>query len=182
MTRIAILTISDRASRGEYEDLGGPAIERWLRQAVATPFDFVLQLVPDGVESVRDALTELCDRHGADLILTTGGAGPAPRDLVPEAMRQVISRELPGFGELMRRASLEQVPTAILSRQSAGIRGRTLIINLPGRPSAIDVCLGAVFPAVPYCLELIGAGRIEMSVRFKAARSPLATGIRMATC
>jgi molybdopterin adenylyltransferase len=182
MTRIAILTISDRARRGGYEDLGGPAIERWLRQAVATPFDFVLQLVPDGVESVRDALTELCDRHGADLILTTGGTGPAPRDLAPEAMRQVISRELPGFGELMRRASLEQVPTAILSRQSAGIRGRTLIINLPGRPSAIDVCLGAVFPAVPYCLELIGAGRIEMSVRFKAARSPLATGIRMAAC
>lgn len=162
MTRIAIVTVSDRASRGEYQDLGGPAIERWLRQAVATPFDFILQLVPDGVESVRDVLVELCDRHGVDLILTTGGTGPSPRDLTPEAMRQVIAKELPGFGELMRQASLKEVPTAILSRQTAGVRGRSLIINLPGKPTAIDVCLDAVFPAVPYCLELIGAGRIDL--------------------
>lgn len=167
MTQIAILTISDRASRGEYKDLAGPTIERWLNQAIATPFEFILRLVPDGVEAVRDVLVELCDTHGADLVLTSGGTGPAPRDLTPEAMRQVITKELPGFGELMRRASLLEVPTAILSRQTAGVRGRTLIINLPGKPSAIDVCLDAVFPAVPYCLELIGAGTIDLSAKFR---------------
>ena len=101
-------------------------------------------------------------------MLTTGGTGPAPRDLTPEAMRQVVTKELPGFGELMRRASLEQVPTAILSRQTAGIRGRSLTVNLPGKPSAIAICLAAVFPAVPYCLELIGAGRIELAAEFNA--------------
>ncbi|AZO25689.1 MULTISPECIES: molybdopterin adenylyltransferase [unclassified Mesorhizobium] len=160
MTRIAIVTISDRASRGEYDDLGGPAIERWLRGVLAEPCDFVRRIVPDGLESVRDVLIELCDQAGADLILTTGGTGPSPRDLTPEAMRQVITKELPGFGELMRQASLLHVRTAILSRQTAGVRGRSLVINLPGKPSSIDVCLDAVFPAVPYCLELIGAGRI----------------------
>ena len=163
MTRVAILTVSDRASRGEYEDLGGPAVESWLRAAIANPCDYMRRIVADGRDSVRDALIALCDRDGADLILTTGGTGPAPRDLTPEAMQQVITKELPGFGELMRRVSLSQVPTAILSRQTAGIRGRTLIINLPGKPSAIDICLAAVFPAVPYCLELIGAGRIVLS-------------------
>jgi molybdopterin adenylyltransferase len=160
MTLVAILTVSDRASRGEYEDLGGPAVESWLRAAIASPCDYLRRIVADGQESVRDALIALCDKDGADLVLTTGGTGPAPRDLTPEAMQQVITKELPGFGELMRRVSLAQVPTAILSRQTAGIRGRTLIINLPGKPSAIDVCLSAVFPAVPYCLELIGAGSI----------------------
>jgi molybdopterin adenylyltransferase len=162
MTRIAILTISDRASRGEYEDLGGPAVESWLRAAGAGSCDYVRRIVPDGMESVRDALVELCDRDGADLVLTTGGTGPAPRDLTPEAMRAVMEKELPGFGELMRTASLVEVPTAILSRQTAGIRGRTLIVNLPGKPSAIDTCLAAVFPAIPYCLELIGARRIDI--------------------
>jgi len=113
------------------------------------------------VESVRDALIALCVAERADLILTTGGTGPAPRDLTPEAMQAVLDKELPGFGELMRRVSLDQVPTAILSRQTAGIRGGTLIINLPGKPASIALCLKAVFPAVPYCLDLIGAGRIE---------------------
>lgn len=163
MTRIAILTVSDRASRGEYEDLGGPAVEGWMRGAIANRCEYMRRVVPDGLESVRNALVQLCDDAGADLVLTTGGTGPSPRDLTPEAMRAVMTKELPGFGELMRRASLAQVPTAILSRQTAGVRGRTLIINLPGKPSAIDVCLGAVFPAVPYCLELIGAGRIELA-------------------
>lgn len=163
MTLVAILTVSDRASRGEYEDLGGPAVENWLRAATARPCDYKRRIVPDGQESVRDALVEFCDRDGADLVLTTGGTGPTSRDLTPEAMREVITKELPGFGELMRRASLSQVPTAILSRQTAGIRGRSLIINLPGKPAAIDVCLAAVFPAIPYCLELIGAGRIDIS-------------------
>lgn len=163
MTQIAIVTISDRASRGEYEDLGGPAIERWLRRVLAEPCDFVRRVVPDGLESVRDVLIELCDQAGVDLILTTGGTGPSPRDLTPEAMQQVIAKELPGFGELMRQASLQRVRTAILSRQTAGVRGRSLIINLPGKPSSIDVCLGAVFPAVPYCLELIGAGSVVVN-------------------
>lgn len=161
MTLVAVVTVSDRASRGDYEDLGGPAIERWLRAAITNRFECVRRTVADGVESVGDALVELCDRDNADLVLTTGGTGPSPRDLTPEAMHEVVTRELPGFGELMRQASLAHVSTAILSRQTAGIRGRTLIINLPGKPSAIDVCLNAIFPAVPYCLDLIGAARIE---------------------
>lgn len=160
MTQIAILTISDRASRGEYEDLGGPAIEKWLRCIVAGPCSYIRRVVPDGIESVRDALIDLCDRENAGLVLTTGGTGPSPRDLTPEAMHRVITKELPGFGELMRKVSLDRIPTAILSRQTAGIRGRSLIVNLPGKPASIEVCLEAVFPAVPYCLELIGAGTI----------------------
>lgn len=160
MTRIAIVTISDRASRGDYEDLSGPATEQWLRRVIAAPCEYMRRVVPDGLESVRDVLIELADERRADLILTTGGTGPSPRDLTPEAMREVITKELPGFGELMRQASLKQVPTAILSRQTAGIRNRSLIVNLPGKPSSIEVCLDAVFPAVPYCLELIGAGPI----------------------
>ncbi|MBZ9798685.1 molybdopterin adenylyltransferase [Mesorhizobium sp. ES1-4] len=160
MTQIAIVTVSDRSSRGDYEDLGGPAIERWLRRVLATPCDFIRHIVPDGLESVRDVLVELCDQRGVDLVLTTGGTGPSPRDLTPEAMQQVVTKELLGFGELMRQASLQYVRTAILSRQTAGVRGRSLIINLPGKPTSIDVCLNAVFPAVPYCLELIGAGSI----------------------
>lgn len=160
MTQIAIVTISDRASRGEYEDLGGPTIERWLRAVLAEPCVLVRRIVPDDLEVVRDALIELCDQTGSDLILTTGGTGPSPRDLTPEAMQQVVTKELPGFGELMRQASLRHVRTAILSRQTAGVRGRSLIINLPGKPTSIDVCLSAIFPAVPYCLELIGASPI----------------------
>ena len=161
MVRIGILTISDRASRGEYEDLGGPAIEEWLSRAIATQWIAERRIVPDGLAPVRQALVDLCDGVGVDLILTTGGTGPSPRDLTPEATSSALDKELPGFGELMRRVSLETVPTAILSRQLAGIRGKTLIINLPGRPRSIEVCLAAVFPAVPYCLDLIGAGRIE---------------------
>ncbi|CAH1662069.1 molybdopterin adenylyltransferase [Chelatococcus asaccharovorans] len=160
MTQIAIVTISDRASRGDYVDLSGPAIENWLRRAITGHYNPVRRIVPDGLESVRDVLLELVDEGGVDLILTTGGTGPSPRDLTPEAMREVITKELPGFGELMRQASLKHVPTAILSRQTAGVRGRSLIVNLPGKPSSIEVCLSAVFPAVPYCLELIGAGRL----------------------
>jgi len=162
MARIGILTISDRASQGTYEDLSGPAIRAWLTRALTTPWEADYRVIPDGIDSVRDTLLELCDGAGLDLILTTGGTGPAPRDLTPEAMAAVIEKPLPGFGEQMRRVSLDGgVPTAILSRQEAGTRGKTLIINLPGKPAAIDVCLGAVFPAVPYCLDLIGAARIE---------------------
>lgn len=158
---IAIVTISDRASRGQYEDVSGPAIETWLREVIVTPFEIVRQIVPDGVVPVRDVLLALCDEQHADLILTTGGTGPAPRDQTPEAMREVLTSELPGFGEQLRRASLEQTPTAILSRQMAGTRGTSLIINLPGKPESIRFSLDAVFAAVPYCLDLIGAGRIE---------------------
>ncbi|MDP3961163.1 MAG: molybdopterin adenylyltransferase [Pseudorhodobacter sp.] len=161
MALIAILTVSDRASRGEYEDKGGPAAEAWLRRVVSSAVEIHREIVPDGRASVADAFRRLADDLGADLILATGGTGPAPRDETPEAMADVIEKELPGFGELMRQVSLREVPTAILSRQSAGVRGKCLIITLPGKPSAIATCLDAVFPAVPYCLDLIGAARIE---------------------
>jgi molybdopterin adenylyltransferase len=164
-TQIAIVTISDRASRGEYEDLSGPAVEAWLRAAVGSPCTISRYVVPDGVDSVRDILIRLCDEDRVDLVFTSGGTGPSPRDLTPEAMRQVITMELPGFGEMMRQESLKHVPTAILSRQTAGVRGRTLVVNLPGKPASIDVCLRAVFPAIPYCLELIGAGVLTAAAK-----------------
>ena len=159
--KVFVVTISDRASRGEYRDQSGPAISRWLEAAIKTPFVLLPKVIPDGIQPVQNCLVEACARGHANLVFTTGGTGPAPRDLTPEATRAVIEKELPGFGELMRRASLRDVPTAILSRQLAGIRGTTLIVNLPGKPSAIKTCLDAIFPAIPYCLDLIGAGRIE---------------------
>lgn len=172
MARIGIVTISDRASRGAYEDKSGPAIEAWLRRAVTTPFIIDYRVIPDGFESVRDTLIDMCDQEELDLVCTTGGTGPAPRDLTPEAMATVIHKPLPGFGEQMRRISLEEVPTAILSRQEAGVRGKTLIVNLPGKPASIAVCLAAVFPAIPYCLDLIGAKRIETDPQVCAAFRP----------
>ena len=171
MALIVILTISDRASRGEYEDKGGPAAESWLREVITSDITIERQIIPDGRDSVADAFRHWADTRGADLILATGGTGPAPRDLTPEAMADVIEKDLPGFGELMRQVSLREVPTAILSRQGAGTRGKTLIITLPGKPSAIATCLNAVFPAVPYCLDLTGAARIETDpARCKAFR------------
>ncbi|MGB8813962.1 MAG: molybdopterin adenylyltransferase [Paracoccaceae bacterium] len=161
MALIVVLTISDRASKGEYPDKGGPAAEDWLRRTITSPITVERQIIPDGRETVAAAFRHWADDRGADLILATGGTGPAPRDLTPEAMADVIEKDLPGFGELMRYVSLREVPTAILSRQSAGTRGKTLIITLPGKPSAIATCLNAVFPAVPYCLDLTGAARIE---------------------
>jgi molybdopterin adenylyltransferase len=158
--RAAIVTVSDRASRGEYEDKGGPACEAWLRGVVTSPLAVSREIIPDGRESVATCLRRLV-AEGADLILVTGGTGPAPRDETPEGAALVIEKELAGFGEEMRRASLREVPTAILSRQTAGIAGHSLIITLPGKPAAIATCLGAVFAAVPYCLDLIGAARIE---------------------
>ena len=162
LARIGVLVVSDRASEGIYEDQSGKAVGDFLKKAIRSNWLIIFKIVPDGAESVARALIELSDREGCDLVLTTGGTGPAPRDLTPEGTRMVISRELAGFGELMRRVSLEQVPTAILSRQLAGTRNRSLIVNLPGRPAAIEVCLNAIFPAIPYCLELIGARRIEV--------------------
>ena len=159
--KIGVLTVSDRASRGEYEDKGGPAAEAWLCSVITSPVEIIRQIVPDGRQSVANALRAMADEQGIELILATGGAGPSPQDQTPEALADVMDKELSGFGELMRQVSLAEVPTAILSRQAAGIRGKCLIITLPGKPSAIATCMNAVFPAVPYCLDLIGAGRIE---------------------
>ncbi|AUM74804.1 molybdopterin adenylyltransferase [Paracoccus jeotgali] len=168
--RIAILTVSDRASRGEYEDKGGPGAEAWLREVITSDVEILRRIVPDLRGVIADALREYCD-EGADLILVTGGTGPAPRDVTPEAVFDVAEREYPGFGEEMRRASLAEVPTAILSRQTAVSRGKTLIITIPGKPSAIATCLNAVLAAVPYCLDLLGAARIETDpTRIKAFR------------
>ena len=158
--RAAIVTVSDRASRGEYEDKGGPGCEAWLREVVTTPLAITRDIIPDGRDNVAALLRRLVGEQ-ANLILLTGGTGPAPSDQTPEGVAAVIEKELAGFGEEMRRASLLEVPTAILSRQSAGIAGQSLIITLPGKPTAIATCLNAVFAAVPYCLDLIGAARIE---------------------
>ncbi|MGR7995530.1 MULTISPECIES: molybdopterin adenylyltransferase [unclassified Xanthobacter] len=170
--RIGIVTISDRASQGTYEDKSGPAIEAWLRAALTSPWSVDYRIIPDGFESVRDTLIDMCDGEGLDLICTTGGTGPSPRDLTPEAMAAVIHKPLAGFGEQMRRISLNEVPTAILSRQEAGVRGKTLIVNLPGKPASIAVCLAAVFPAIPYCLDLIGAARLETDPQVVTAFRP----------
>ena len=159
--RIGILTISDRASRGEYEDKGGPAINAWFARVLTSPWQAVARVIPDESERIEQALIELCDSEGCSLVVTTGGTGPAVRDVTPEATEAVCQKMLPGFGELMRTASLKFVPTAILSRQTEGIRGRSLIVNLPGKPSAIDDCLAAVFPAIPYCIDLIEGDRLE---------------------
>ncbi len=159
--RIGIVTISDRASSGVYEDLSGPAIRDTMQAYLASPWEPVPRLVPDEQGVIEAALRDLCDREGCCLVLTTGGTGPALRDVTPEATAAVCSKILDGFGEQMRAVSLRYVPTAILSRQIAGIRGSSLIINLPGKPKSIRECLDAVFPAVPYCIDLIGGPRLE---------------------
>ncbi len=158
---IGILTVSDRASQGVYQDLGGPAIEAELKRYLASPWRPVARLVADERPLIEAALIALCDQEGCSLVVTTGGTGPAPRDVTPEATEAVCEKMMPGFGELMRLESLKVVPTAILSRQTAGIRGKSLIVNLPGKPSAIADCLKAVFPAIPYCIDLIGGPRLE---------------------
>jgi molybdopterin adenylyltransferase len=153
--RIGIVTVSDRASRGDYQDRGGPAIRQWLSDHLITPWQSVARIVPDERDQIEQVLRVLADEVGCCLIVTTGGTGPALRDVTPEATEAVCTRMMPGFGESMRAASLKVVPTAILSRQTAGIRGTSLIVNLPGNPSAIADCLNAIFPAVPYCVELL---------------------------
>ena len=171
--RIGILTISDRASQGVYEDKGGPAIRDWLTHALSSPWEAVARVIPDEQEQIEAALCELCDMERCSLVVTTGGTGSARRDVTPEATEAVCQKMLPGFGELMRTASLKFVPTAILSRQTAGIRGKSLIVNLPGKPSAIDDCLQAVFPAIPYCLDLIEAAYLETDPQYCTAFRPL---------
>ena len=159
--RIGIVTVSDRASRGEYEDRGGPAIHDTFTDYLVSPWEPVARVIPDEQALIEKTLIELIEDEGCDLVVTTGGTGPAARDVTPEATEAVIEKPMPGFGELMRQVSLQYVPTAILSRQTAGIRGKALIVNLPGKQSAIRQCLDAVFPAIPYCLDLIGAARLE---------------------
>ena len=154
--RIGIVTVSDRASRGVYEDRGGPAIRDYLAEVLTSSWEACARVVEDETDRIAAALRELCDDEECCLVVTTGGTGPAPRDVTPEATLAVCEKEMPGFGELMRQVSLQAVPTAILSRQTAGIRGSSLIVNLPGQPKAIGECLDAVFPAIPYCVDLIG--------------------------
>ncbi|MEZ6128602.1 MAG: molybdopterin adenylyltransferase [Planctomycetaceae bacterium] len=154
--RIGILTVSDRASRGDYEDRGGPAIRHYLNEVLSSPWEASAVVVSDDQRLIQEALTDMADEKHCCLIITTGGTGPAVRDVTPEATEAVCDKIMPGFGELMRKVSLEKVPTAILSRQTAGIRGSSLIVNLPGQPKAIAECLDAVFPAIPYCIDLIG--------------------------
>jgi molybdopterin adenylyltransferase len=153
--RVGILTVSDRASQGIYQDLGGPAIRDCLAEILSCPWEPVARVIPDERPVIEKTLQELCDQERCCLVVTTGGTGPAPRDVTPEASEAVCDKLLDGFGELMRAVSLKVVPTAILSRQIAGIRGQSLIVNLPGKPSAIRDCLLAVFPAIPYCIDLI---------------------------
>jgi molybdopterin adenylyltransferase len=158
---IGIIVCSDRASAGVYEDRGGPAVEAYLTEALASPWRPVLAVVPDDRARVAETIIRFAEAEHCPLILTTGGTGPAPRDVTPEATMEVCERLLPGFGEAMRSASLNEVPTAILSRQVAGTRGRSLVVNLPGKPGSIRTCLEAVFAAVPYCIDLLGGPRIE---------------------
>jgi molybdopterin adenylyltransferase len=159
--KIGVLNISDRASAGIYEDTPGKACVALLQEWLSTPFEVDYRVIPDEQPVIEKELRRMADEAGCCLVVTTGGTGPAQRDVTPEATVAVCEKLLPGFGELMRATSLKYVPTAILSRQTAGVRGRTLIVNLPGRPKAIRENLEAVFPAIPYCIDLIGGPRLE---------------------
>lgn len=159
--KIGVINVSDRASAGVYEDLPGKAAIEVLQEFLATEFEPVYAVIPDEQETIESTLIRMADEKGCCLVVTTGGTGPAKRDVTPEATEAVCKKVLPGFGELMRTTSLQYVPTAILSRQTAGVRGSCLMINLPGKPKSIRECLEAVFPAVPYCIDLIGGPRLE---------------------
>ncbi|HEY9068380.1 MAG TPA: molybdopterin adenylyltransferase [Burkholderiaceae bacterium] len=188
--RIGVVSVSDRASTGVYADMGIPALQSWLTSAVRNPITWEQRLIPDEEDQIRAALIELVDQAHCDLVLTTGGTGPAPRDVTPEATLAVATKVMPGFGEQMRQISLKFVPTAILSRQVAVIRNKALIINLPGQPKAIAETLGGlasadppvpgIFAAVPYCIDLIGGPYIETDAavckafRPKSAQRPAA--------
>src|SRR5215510_2173105 len=159
---IGLVSVSDRASQGVYKDVGIPALEAWFGKAIAAPaWKTLTRLIPDERPLIEAALKELVDKEGCHLVLTTGGTGPAKRDVTPEATLAVADKEMPGFGEQMRQISLKFVPTAILSRQVGVVRGGALILNLPGQPKAIKETLDGVFPAVPYCIDLIGGPYIE---------------------
>ncbi len=159
--KIGIITASDRASAGIYEDLSGQAIIDTMKDYLSSEWESVYRVIPDEQDHIEQALIELADQEQCCLIVTTGGTGPAKRDVTPEATENVCDKLMPGFGELMRQVSLQYVPTAILSRQTAGIRGQSLIVNLPGKPKSIRECLDAVFPAIPYCIDLIEGPYLE---------------------
>lgn len=182
--RIGVVSVSDRASAGVYEDKGLPGLKDWLGRAVRNPIEWVPRLIPDEREGIAAALRELVDDERCDVVLTTGGTGPAPRDVTPEATLDVADKELPGFGEQMRQISLRFVPTAILSRQTAVVRGKALVMNLPGQPKSIAETLEGlrdaegrsvvpgIFAAVPYCVDLIGGPWIETEPSVCAAFRP----------
>jgi molybdopterin adenylyltransferase len=155
MIQIGVINVSDRASQGIYEDIPGKAVVELLHEYLISDFEVAYRVIPDEQNQLAQAMIHMVDEIGVCLIITTGGTGPAVRDVTPEATEAVCEKMLPGFGELMRQVSLQYVPTAILSRQTAGVRGKTLIVNLPGKPKAIRQCLEAVFPAIPYCIDLI---------------------------
>lgn len=161
MIRIGIINISDRASQGIYEDIPGKEIKSVLTEYIRSPWENEYVVIPDEQPIIEKAIIEMADEKKCCLVVTSGGTGPAARDVTPEATVNVCTKILPGFGELMRTKSLQYVPTAILSRQTAGIRNQTLIVNLPGKPRAIRQCLEVVFPAIPYCIDLIGGPFIE---------------------
>jgi len=174
--RIGLVSISDRASTGVYDDKGIPALQAWLEAAVATPWEPVCRLIPDEQDRIEAVLRELVDEVGCSLVLTTGGTGPAPRDVTPDATLAVANRVLDGFGERMRAVNLQYAPTAILSRQVGVVRKSALIINLPGQPKAIGETLGGIFAAVPYCIELIGGPCMETHEAIVKAHRPASAG------
>jgi len=159
--RIGIINVSDRASQGIYEDIPGKAIVGTLNEYIVGPWEKEYRVIPDEQDQIAKTMIDMADNHGCCLIITSGGTGPAKRDVTPEATEAVCNKMMPGFGELMRAKSLTYVPTAILSRQTAGIRNQTLIVNLPGKPKAIRQCLDVVFPAIPYCIDLLNGPFIE---------------------
>ncbi len=159
--KIGIINVSDRASKGIYEDIPGKAIVETLNEYLTSPWEKVYAVIPDEQDQLEARMKQMADEDGCCLIITSGGTGPAKRDVTPEATEAVCQKMMPGFGELMRQVSLQYVPTAILSRQTAGIRNQTLIVNLPGKPKAIRQCLDAVFPAIPYCIDLLEGPYLE---------------------
>lgn len=169
---VGILTVSDRASRGEYEDLSGPAIYDWMERGLTTPFEATSRIVPDEQDQIEAALTELVDEAGCHLVLTTGGTGPARRDVTPEATLAVADKVMPGFGEQMRAISLQYVPTAILSRQVGAIRGSSLIVNLPGSPRSIAEILDELMASIPYCIELLEGPYVDTDPELVVAFRP----------
>ncbi|ACM93404.1 molybdenum cofactor biosynthesis mog [Nautilia profundicola AmH] len=166
MVKIAVVTMSDRASAGIYEDKSGKEIEKFLNENITNKFEIVYKLIPDDYDTIVNTLKEMVDQN-CSLILTTGGTGPAPRDVTPEATKEVIEKELPGFGELMRMHSLKYVPTSILARGTAGVVKNSFILNLPGSPKAIKENLEAVWAAIPYAIDLIGGAFIESPSAFR---------------
>lgn len=164
--KVGFITVSDRAARNEYKDISGPAMQDWIKNALLSPYKIKSCIIEDDQPLIEQTLIDFSDNENCNLILTTGGTGPAIRDVTPEATHAICERILDGFAQQMRTASLRNVPTAILSRQSAGTRGKTLIINLPGKPDAINICLAAIFLAVPKCLELLDNSNIQIDLDF----------------